>query len=750
MKFKNLLSKQNVVDSLTSLTKLAPKIDHNTLLTISALSLILFISFAIRMFPIRWEIPKGGMHLSEFDPYFQYRFTEYMVKKGFISWAWPEQWHDPYRWYPRGLNIATHGFPGLPFTAASLYSIISALGANVRLMDFCAIFPPVMGMLACLVVFFLGKDFGGRSVGLLASLFLALSPSYIQRTALGFFDGETIGVLALSLFLLLFLRAIEKDRPLDSTVKYALASGTALGYFCSSWGAAFYPIGVGVLFVFLLILFKRYTRRLLLSYSLTFGLALFIAINVPKLASAFLTEAPIIAVLGVFLLLCLNEIFKGLKSTKWKIVSIITLLAILICGFIILWQLGYMQRLAGKFFSVVDPLARGETPIIESVAEHRISAWGSIYYELGIGVIFFLVGLFFVLRDLNDKNLALLISGLTSVYFACSMVRLLVLMAPIFSVLAAVGIIGVLKPFSTLLREPARLSLKRKHRLQSVGKEFSGAAVFLIFLVLMTNFAFPMPKVYSQAWSPVTITASSLPIAPTKPVHEWLDMLSWTKSNLEATTVVCSWWDYGYWLTVLGNVTSLADNGTVNLTQIENIGFTFMSNETQALKMLKKYDADYILVFTTFDVYGRWIGYGDEGKWSWMARISGKSHNRLQCSWTDESDFGFFNGTSTTLYPQGRWQWNLTGMQSTIYKLMAWGKHRWCENTIGSGSDPEQLEWPRNNLTVEDIQPEYFEEAYFAGVNLSTDEAKNYGNIIPLVCLYEIDWEKYDSDYPSE
>ncbi len=747
MSIRNLLSKERFVNSLKSLEKLRIRTSHSSILTFSALMLILLVAFTIRLFPLRWEIDLAAdpvkLHLSEFDPYFQYRFTEYVVTKGFISWAWPTQWVDTYRWHPGGINVATKGFPGLPLTAAFLYNIISALGVNIALMDFCALFPAVMGMLASLVIYFLGKDLGGKSVGLFAALFLALSPSYIQRTQVGFFDDETVGILALLLFVLVFLRAIDRDRPLNSSVKYALASGVALGYFCAAWGAAFYPIGVMVLFVFLSVLLKRYSQRLLLSYSLTFGLGLFIAICVPKLSPTYLTTGVILSVAGVFALLCFCEVFRALTSTKWRTIFIVIMFAALVGGFSVIWQFGYMQGIAGKFISVINPLFRAGSPLIESVAEHRMSAWGSIYYEFGIGIIFFIASFFFILRDLNDKNLLLLILGLTSLYFACSMVRLLVLMAPIFSLLASIGITGILKPFNTLLKEQPKISVKKKYGLQPVGKEFSGAAVFLIFLILMTNFAFPMPKVYRQAWSPVTITAGSLPIAPNKPVQEWLDMLSWVRSNLEATTVVCSWWDYGYWLTILGNVTTLADNATINTTQIQNIGFTFMANETQAIKMLKSYKADYILVFTTADTNGRWIGYGDEGKWMWMARISGKAQDRFvdnglideQFSWTDESAFGVYNSTT------GKWDWNRLGMNSTVYKLMAWGKHRWCEN---KAADPEEAEWSRNGLSVEDIKPKYFKEAYFAGV-----EGSGYGGIVPLVLLYEIDWQKYYSDYPS-
>ncbi|TET62787.1 hypothetical protein E3J49_07275 [Candidatus Bathyarchaeota archaeon] len=758
MRVRSLLSKKRFVSSLKSLGKLRIKMNHSSLLTLSALMLILFIALTIRLFPLRWEIdPKVGsvqLHLSEFDPYHQYRFTERILDNGFAFWTWSNlNWIDSRSWYPQGVDLLKVSYPGLPLTAAFLYSITSWLGVNISLMNFCAIFPAITGMLASLVIYFLGKDIGGKPVGLFAALFLALSPSYIQRTQVGFFDDETIGILALLLFTFLFLRTTEKDRSLNSSIKYSLASGAVLGYFCSGWGASYYIIGVTVLFVFMSVLLKRYTERLLLSYSITFGLGLFIAICVPRIKPTYLTTSIILPVAGVFALLCLREIFRILTSAKWKIISVAVLLVVLIGGFSVLWQLGHMRGIATKFMSVINPLERAGIPLIESVAEHRISAWGPIYYDFGIVIIFFIVSFFFILRDLNDKNLYLMILGLTSLYFACSMVRLLVLMAPIFSLLASVGIIGILKPFNTLLKESPRIGVKKKYGLQPIGKEFSFSAVFLLFLILMTQFAFPMPKVYKQAWSPVTVTAGSLPIVPSEPVREWLDMLNWMQSNLEATSVVCSWWDYGYWITVLGNATSLADNGTINTTQIENIGFIFMANETQALKMLELYDAKYILVFTTVDTYGRWIGYGDEGKWMWMARISGKARDRFvedgfidnRSSWTDEDAFGFYNDTRTQEYPQGRWQWNLLGMNSTVYKLMAWGKHDWCRNNIEGGRDLEEREWFRNGLSSEDIKPKYFTEAYFAGV----DTGSNYGGIVPLVCLYEIDWEAYHSDWSS-
>ncbi|MEM1563327.1 MAG: STT3 domain-containing protein, partial [Candidatus Bathyarchaeia archaeon] len=755
--------KERIINGIKSLGKLRPKINHTSIMTIATLTLILFIAFAIRLFPMRWEIDpatgKSNLLLSEFDPYFQYRFTEKIVKDGFISWAIEnggKGWIDRQRWYPDGINVAKAGFPGLPMTAAFLYKIVSMLGVGIDLMSFCALFPAIMATLTCLAMYFLGKDMGGRPVGLLAALFLALEPSYIQRTSLGFFDDETIGILSLILFVFLFLRAIEENRQVGSTVKYALASGAVLGYFCAGWGAAYYPIGVITLFTLVLLVLRRYTRKLFLAYGITFGFGLLIAINVPKLSPNYLLTSAILPVAAVFGLLCLAEVVTNIKTTKWKVISVTVFLALILSGIIALWYTGYMQGIAGKFISVLNPFTREASPLVESVAEHRVSAWGSIYYEFGFMIIFFIIGLFFILGNLNNRNLFLLVFGLTSLYFACSMVRLFVIMASAFSLLVAIGINGLLKPFVALLKEPPRISVKKKYGLERVGREFSGLAVFLIFLILMVNLAFPMPRVYTQAYAPTTISGGSLSVSPqylSTPVKEWIDTLYWMRTRLSPTTVVCSWWDYGYWMTVLGNVTSLADNATINTTQIENIGFIFIANETQAMKMLKLYNASYILVYTTiYAKNGEWVNAGgDEGKWIWMAAISGKGRSRfIEGGFISESEMWneklddvrklFGNYTLGTNWididkngqvGDGELEPNPRGQNTTIYKLMRYAVESWKQ---------------QHGLSSSTIELLYFTPEYIAGLD---NDGSKYGGVVPLVCLYKINWEKYYSEHPS-
>jgi hypothetical protein len=93
--------------------------------------------------------------------------------------------------------------------------------------------------------------------------------------------------------------------------------------------------------------------------------------------------------------------------------------------------------------------------------------------------------------------------------------------------------------------------------------------------------------------------------------------------NTPPSSVVFAWWDYGYWITALGDRRTLADNGTQNSTQIAVIAQTFLDNITMAIPNLERYNVSYVAIFITpsSSSSGGWQGFGEDGKWYWMARI---------------------------------------------------------------------------------------------------------------------------------
>jgi asparagine N-glycosylation enzyme membrane subunit Stt3 len=116
------------------------------------------------------------------------------------------------------------------------------------------------------------------------------------------------------------------------------------------------------------------------------------------------------------------------------------------------------------------------------------------------------------------------------------------------------------------------------------------------------------------------------------------------RENLPEDAVVAAWWDHGYWITAVANRRTLADNGTINGTQIAQIAEMFMSNESQALPILKRYETTHVVVFTTFYLAleaQQPLLYGYEVRWTWMAKIAGLNETELgDTSITRQLGFG--------------------------------------------------------------------------------------------------------------
>ncbi len=712
---RKLLDKclKNITEGLGNLRILRFKMSHSMLLELSLLSLIILIAVVIRLLPMRW-----GFYLSEFDPYFQYRIADHMVNNGFLSY---NSWIDNMGWYPYGRDVAHTSYPGLGATAGFFYLVTSALGIPISLFQLCVLFPVIVGgAMTCLAIYFLGKDVGGKEVGLLSAFFLALNSSHISRTSLGFFDDETVGILGILLFTLFFLRSIESERSARANLSYAIGAGLSLGYIFASWGASRYAAGIAVALIFILILLKRYSSRLLLSYSTTFGIALFTAVNIPYLGFAFLTDLAIIPIFGVFLLLCACEVAQNINSSKMKALFILGFVACVVAFYFVFSLYGFVRPLEAKYLSAIDPFARLSRPIFESVAEHKPAAWGSFYYDLGIGAFFVPIGLFFVMQNPSNRNIFLAIFGLTSLYFASTLVRMFLILAPAVSILWAVAFIGLMRPFITIMKEPKVIS-RRKVHLTHVGREFSGAFIIFMFLLLTFNFVLPTtvtpyPRILNNAYSPTTIASAGIPLKPDTTVTDWVETLSWINKNLPQNAVVVAWWDYGYWITVLGNRTSLSDNATFNSTQIQLIAKAFMSNETEAVEIYQNFNKDaeslgignnitHVLVFTNFDTNGNDIGYGDEGKARWMADISepltGLNYSQYRNYQTIEE--------TGAVQDVG---WNEKGGNSTIVKLMTYGKQ------TKLGQTPS-------------VTLEHFKLAYYS-------KGDAFGGVYALVCVYEV------------
>ena len=155
---------------------------------------------------IRSQPAEYGFELNEFDPFFNFRATEYIVENGLFEYF---QWHDEKSWYSvDGRDISKSSQIMLHLTAAITYQIF---GGNLSLYDYTILFPAIVGSLTVVVIFGLVRLFGGTQAGLIASLLFAVSLPIIIRGTIGWFKSEPLGIFYGLLGLYLFLSAIKSE-----------------------------------------------------------------------------------------------------------------------------------------------------------------------------------------------------------------------------------------------------------------------------------------------------------------------------------------------------------------------------------------------------------------------------------------------------------------------------------------------------------------------------------------------------------
>ncbi len=159
---------------------------------------------------------------NEFDPYFDYRATKYIVDNGLEAYL---KWHDFMSWYPEGRNIPATSQSGLHIISALLYQIF---GGGMSLLDFTILLPAILGSLTTIVMFGLVRNIGGTTAGLFSALLFAFTPAIISRGNLGWFKSEPLGLFLGLLSVYLFLSAM-KGHQVKFTVIKAIGAGILLG-----------------------------------------------------------------------------------------------------------------------------------------------------------------------------------------------------------------------------------------------------------------------------------------------------------------------------------------------------------------------------------------------------------------------------------------------------------------------------------------------------------------------------------------
>ncbi len=608
-----------IKESLLMHFKTVSKVSALTALT---LMLICLISISLRAMNSIY-----GLYLNEYDPHFWWRCTSYILDKGFGSWF---SWIDDKSWFPNGRNVPLTAYPGVPFTGAILYIITNTIGISLSLYNFLSLVPIILSTIVVILIYLTVRDVFDETSGLIAALLIATSSPYIARTNVGWFDTESVGMFALLLSIFFLVKAIKKESML-----YAFFSGIAGGYMSISWGAYIYLFNLIALYMLILILSGKINKNLARIFTMYVGISVLIAGATPYSDVSVIKSVGIAPMLMVYFLIILSIMTRPLLSRRLGKLLFIVVPILFIALIYVLYIINYLRPLTGRVLSVLNPALRGENPLLQSVGEHLIPSWISIYSDFSSLLILAAVGLYILLRRGRNNDLLLALYLMSASYATASMARLNVLASPAFAMLSGICISHLLKPFIKLIKMRRILAEKRKVKTQPLDKAY---AVIIIFLILFLMFP-PLSSGIEVSGIPQQIVSGGL--STLKEVPDWMETLVWIQDNTPPDSVIIAWWDYGYWITSYTNRTTCADNATLNSTQIKQIAKMFMSNEVEAVEIIKKLtqnkrlDRTYILVFSSLSAVfpnqgsSKYILGGDEMKWFWMARIANISINNL-------------------------------------------------------------------------------------------------------------------------
>ena len=602
------------------------------LLVIGVLVISFSTAFIIRSYPIKY-----GYFLNEFDPYFDYRATKYIVDNGLEAYL---SWHDRMSWYPEGRNVPATSQTGLHIVAAFLYQIF---GAGSSLLDFVIIFPVIMGSLTTIAIFALVRTLKGTSAGLFASLFFAFTPAIIQRGNLGWFKSEPLGLFFGIVSTYLFVSAI-KSRQVKIAILKALLAGFLLGLANASWGGIQY-FAIPISIFFIAIPFFRGDLGIPLTVAICMtALTLITAGMFPRPGISFVLGLPGIALMGGTVFLTAIFFVRRFTSSEHNIRN-----SGIILGVFVAIAVGVMVTEAYyspsfRYLNAINPFLSAQNPLTASVAEHFTPTIVDYFIDYSVLMMFAGFGIWMAFRKRNDMTIFALILGITGLYVSATFARLLVFSSIGIIVLASMGLYDLTRLFMERYSSSGSLTetqqktargreKKRIGRLQSKPSKHMPVvmsfAVALIFLLTVPMFYPPNISWVTSADVPPSIanggTGYRLQVA------DWIDALNWISTNTPEDSVVASWWDYGYWITTLANRTSLADNATINQTRIAELAKMFIEPEKEGYEIAKNLDSDYVVLYlvgqrfpggngTSFYTLG---SGGDESKKQWFIRIGG-------------------------------------------------------------------------------------------------------------------------------
>ncbi|QSZ34473.1 hypothetical protein DSL72_006067 [Monilinia vaccinii-corymbosi] len=651
-------------------------------LRIVILCLVAGAAIASRLFSvIRFE-----SIIHEFDPWFNFRATKYLVSNGFYDF-W--DWFDDRTWHPLGRVTGGTLYPGLMVTSGVIYHALRALTIPVDIRNICVLLAPgFSGLTAFATYLFTNEMSTSHSAGLLAAIFMGIAPGYISRSVAGSYDNEAIAIFLLVFTFYLWIKAVK----LGSAFWGALCA-LFYGYMVSAWGGYVFITNLIPLHVFVLVCMGRFSPRVYVSYCTWYALGTLASMQIPFVGFLPIRSSEHMSALGVFGLLQLvgfvEFVRSGVPSKQFATLLrgfVLLVFAISFGGLVLLTVSGVIAPWTGRFYSLWDTgYAKIHIPIIASVSEHQPTAWPAYFFDLNLLIWLFPAGVYLCFLKLTDEQVFVVVYAILASYFSGVMVRLMLTLTPIVCVAAALALSNILDTYLTFKspEEPTAITstegssssatkkASKQEGLRSMRQPligiyagFSKISVVTAMTTYLLIFVLHCTWVTSNAYSsPSVVLASRLPDGSQHIIDDYREAYQWLRQNTKEDAKIMSWWDYGYQIGGMADRPTLVDNNTWNNTHIATVGKAMSSREEVSYPIMRQHEVDYVLV-----VFGGLLGYsGDDiNKFLWMVRIA-------EGIWPDEiKERDFFTERGEYRVDGGATQ---TMKDSLMYKMSYYNYH---------------------------------------------------------------------------
>ncbi len=671
---------------LRSLAK-RPVVSRRAIMTAMVLSIVFAIAVLVRSYAAKY-----GFYLNEFDPYYDYYAASHIVtlaqQHGLYFALFNDNtatctaavldpachaqtgyffWHDVTTWFPTGRNVAATSQGGLQLAGAVIFLVAhNIFGIPISLYDTLVLLPVFFGAVTAVLFYFLVRKVAGDAAGLFSALIFAVSPPLIERGNLGWFKSEPLSIMLFVAASYVMLTVFDKGRASRSKLLRAVFAGLLVGYANAAWGGGdFFSASFGVFF--LLLPFTSVDLSELTPAIVSFTAStILVSAAFPRPGVAIVTNPVGLALAGGTVFVIVAQWAKTwTKPAEYR-----RMLAKLLLGFgvggLALISFGVVGGLSGRYIAAIAPWARSDNALIQSVAEHFVPTGGDYFTAYASLLSFGIAGALVAFRRKGIPMMYALVFGLAGLYFSASFSRLLVYSSIALGLLAGIGFaelaFAIVKPSATPL-------VKKK---QVVTSRNEMKVVFSVALIALI--AFPAGTYWIP--NPIQCSASNVLFCDQSPADsavslangataysrvsssDWIQTLHWVSTSTPASSVIISWWDYGYWFAVMGNRSSTVDNATLNGTRIAQVGQLLMSNATQANKIAKQMTdgrPTYVAIFLVGSIItlsssstggssqqyyvlqvpsggGFTAGGGDESKKQWFIRIGGLNESQfLEC-----------------------------------------------------------------------------------------------------------------------